>query len=365
MEEREAELKKVVILVALALTLGSPACHSQSLAFNEVAPNFGVTPQGERSAAKIISVSNQDFSQTNNCPMWLAEDSACLVFVTFTPTVPGARTGELTMVPTEGHEQSISLKGFGLSPKDMPSGTLPAQSPSGRTTNNEEKAQELLNDKQFTFQNLLDKKPAEIANIKRVFALSCDTPLKLRSASILLSIGEKDATYFDYLSTHAKNALAHDHDIPWPSLYDEHGESTTPNPVFAEWCNKHDLRFWDMYRVSYYELPSSWYFLGAAGDPRFYELLVSGLHSPNLMLAAAAARGLAKLQDPRAVKELIATGSRVPGEALLGIVQALIYFPSPEAQEAADRLVPEKEKSGLEFYRQEMQKRGFKALFQW
>ena len=81
--------------------------------------------------------------------------------------------------------------------------------------------------------------------------------------------------------------------------------------------------------------------------------------------AATAARGLAKLQDPRAVDELIATGSHVPGEALLGIAQSLIYFSAPKAQMAAEKLTSEKEKRVLEAYRQDMNARGLKALFPW
>jgi PBS lyase HEAT-like repeat len=372
-------LKNVVILTAAALLLGSGICRAQSLVFNETTPDFGAMLQGKPSVQKTISVSNEsdapflfqqivatrDFSQTNNCPTWLLEGSGCLIAITFTPTVGGLRTGELVVVLGEAGEYSIPLKGFGLPSVDAQSEIVNVQSHTERTRNGEEEAQHLINDKRYKLQKLLDKNAADIANSEKVFALTRDTERKERIASILVSLGVKDPSYFDYLSAQAKKALAHDRDMPWPSLYDGNGDSTSPNPAFIEWCDKHQLPFWDMYRVSYYELPAAWYFLAAAGDPRSYDLLISGLHSFNLMIVATAARGLAKLQDPRAVDELIATGSHVPGEALLGIAQSLIYFSAPKAQMAAEKLTSEKEKRVLEAYRQDMNARGLKALFPW
>jgi hypothetical protein len=73
---------------------------------------------------------------------------------------------------------------------------------------------------------------------------------------------------------------------------------------------RHGVEFWDTDRVEFYEMPISWYYFAAAGDPRPYDLLVKGLHFQNLAIAAMAAQGLAKLQDPRAINELIVVGPR-------------------------------------------------------
>jgi hypothetical protein len=103
--------------------------------------------------------------------------------------------------------------------------------------------------------------------------------------------------------------------------------------------------FWDIHNVEYYEVPTAWFYLAAAGDPRAYDLLIKGLHSQNPMIAGMAAWGLAKLQDHRAIDELIATGHQVPGEARACIVRSLVYFDVPKAQAAAEQLMPEKEKT--------------------
>ena len=373
-------MKVRTLQIVLALLLAGPRCGSQTLAFNEVKPQFGSVAVGKSSEPKIISISNvssapifllyirarQDFTQSNECPMWLPESSGCLVFITFTPVAAGPRTGQLYVQWAGGGEQSISLNGLGLPPQDSHDATVPQKvERASRTTNDEEMAHELINDKRYSFQDLLNKSPGAIANSETVFALTKETQRKQRIASILLSIGVKDRVYFDYLTDEARKALAHDHDMPWPLLYGNDWEPKGANPAMNEWCEKHNLPFWDMYRVSYYEITGAWYFLAAAGDPRTYDLLVKGLHSPNPMIAAMAAHGLAKLQDPRAIEELIATGRKVPVEARGGIAEALLFFPDPKAQAAANEILPDKEKNLLEVWRRDIKARGLKVLFPW
>jgi len=116
--------------------------------------------------------------------------------------------------------------------------------------------------------------------------------------------------------------------------------------------------------AAYYEIPLPWYDLAAARDPRSYDLLVQGLHSHNFMIAAAAAKGLARLQDPRAIEELIMTGRRVPGEARAGIVEALLYFNDPKAQAGAEQLSDILDNKHLfDIMRENAKKQGVKRLF--
>jgi hypothetical protein len=368
------------VLMFVSVALATVPGLSQSLVFNETAPQFGSAVLGQPGELKTLSISNvshapvliqtiaaaQDFTQTNNCKTWLAEGSGCLIFVTFAPQAAGPRTGRLTVALVGVGEQSISLNGFGLAPQDAHSEATARQiQAASRTDNNEEKAQKLSNDKQYSFQGLLNKNPGDVANSKVVLALTSDTATKQRIASILLSIGVKDQVYFDYLTDEAKKALAHDHDAPWPLLYDEQRLPKSENPALVEWCKAHGVGFWDMHNVEYYEVPAAWFYLAAAGTPRAYDLLIKGLHSQNPMIAGMAAWGLAKLQDHRAIGELIATGRQVPGEARACIVQSLVYFDDPKAQAAAEELMPEKEKNMVEVYRSEMKKNGMRAMFQW
>lgn len=268
--------------------------------------------------------------------------------------------------------------------------SLPAQK-TVRSKANEEKAQELtkiINSK-YTFEDLLSGNPEAVSLDEQIFVLTSDSRTKRRIAGILMSIGVKDRVYFDYLAGEAKQAL--NNEIPWPSAYDKHGRlnrEITPafiawckrhgldpndprnasyrpaDPAFLDWCMKRHLNFNDTRYAVYYDIPDPWYDLAAARDPRAYDLLIQGLHSHNLMIAALAAKGLARLQDPRAVDELIATGKRVPGEARAAIAQALLYFPGEKAQAAAEAFAEVLEnKKSFEFMQQDAKTKGAKGLF--
>lgn len=373
-------MKVRVIQVLVALLLASPSCLAQTLSFNEVNPIFGAVAVGKSGEPKIISVSNvssapifilqiqatDDFAQGNNCPMWLPEGDACLVYITFTPTATGARTGRLYVDWAGRGDQSIPLSGFGLPLPDSHDATSPATvAVASRTANDEEKADELDHLKGYTFAALLRKNPADIANDERIFSLTRDTEMKERIASILLSLGVSDPIYFDYLTAEAKKVLGHDHDIPWPAIYDADEEPKYANPALNEWCEKHRMDFGAMDDVSKYEMPIAWYNLAAARAPRAYDLLVKGLRSANLMIAWEAANGLAMLQDPRAIDVLITTGRVSHGEARAGIAQSLLFFPDPKAQTAADEIAPIKLKHMMEVWRGEIKAKGLRVLFPW
>ena len=365
---------------ALVLLLTSQPVLAQTVAFNEANPQFGAVTIRESSPPKIISMSNvsttpiflseiratDDFAQSNRCPIWLAEGSGCVIFITFTPRAAGSRSGELVVDWAGGGGQSILLSGLGLpSPESHSGAVAPSSQRASRTTNDEERAQELRNDKKYSFEALLSKSAADVANSETIFALTKDTEAKRRIASVLVHIGIPVRIYFDYLTNEAKKALAHDQDMPWPICYGKDRKSDSASPAFVEWVKNNRLPFWDAYNVSVYEIPSAWYELSAAGDPRTYDLLIKGLHSPNLMIAGTAAGGLAKLQDARAIDELIATGRQMRGEPRLIVARSLLFFPDPKAHAAAEELTPEEEKNWLELQRQDIKARGMRVLFPW
>jgi hypothetical protein len=83
------------------------------------------------SPAQVIAVSNSgnttvqitgitttgDFTQTNNCGAAVAPNSVCNVYVTFTPSASGTRTGSLTVnANTIGAQLIVSLAGTGVYP---------------------------------------------------------------------------------------------------------------------------------------------------------------------------------------------------------------------------------------------------------
>lgn len=263
-----------------------------------------------------------------------------------------------------------------------------------QTKTDDEKAKELmeLNNKKHVFQDLLNGDPEAVAIDKQVFALSTDPELKERIGSILISIGVKDQAYFDYLAKAAKQAL--DNDVPWPSLYDERGRINhkadhpafvawckkhgldpkdernaplrTANPEFLDWCIAHDVRPMNARHDSYYEIPLPWYFVAAAHDPRFYDLLMQGLHSHNLMIAGWAAEGLVRLQDPKALDELIAVGRRMPAEISFMFATSLVRLPDPKAQAAAEEIADAfGDRKMWELFRDDAKKKGVNGLFEW
>jgi HEAT repeat protein len=232
----------------------------------------------------------------------------------------------------------------------------------GQAETNETMAQELLNDKRYSFEDLLHAKPEAVANAKRIFALTSDPQLKQRLASILLSVGARDGTYRDYLAHAAREALADE--TPWPTQFNEKGEASW-NPIFLQWCKKQELSPITIRKRSYYEMPVPWYFLASSGDPAFYELLIEGLHSHNLMIAGLAAKGLARLQDVRAVDSLIDAGKHTSVEARFAIGQSLLYFSCHKAQTAAEEFINDSDKNLFELARRKAREEGVKGLFQW
>ncbi len=73
----------------------------------------GITPSG-------------DFSQTNNCPASLAAAGTCTINVTFTPTLPGTRTGFISVADNAtGTPHKVALSGTGIQPTaDLSAPTL-------------------------------------------------------------------------------------------------------------------------------------------------------------------------------------------------------------------------------------------------
>jgi hypothetical protein len=104
--------------------------HSPGIAFAPGGLNFGQIPVGTASSLPItlIAAGDQnlslssigttgDFKETNNCPAPVLAASNCTLTVTFTPTVPGTRTGSVTVHDTAaGSPHSLALTGVGVGP---------------------------------------------------------------------------------------------------------------------------------------------------------------------------------------------------------------------------------------------------------
>ncbi len=98
-----------VTVSAANLTFSSQATGSTSAAQSVTVTNSG-------SAALSINViaASGDFAQTNTCGTSVAAGASCTISVTFTPTAPGTRSGNLTITDNApASPQSIALSGTG------------------------------------------------------------------------------------------------------------------------------------------------------------------------------------------------------------------------------------------------------------
>jgi hypothetical protein len=233
---------------------------------------------------------------------------------------------------------------------------------SEQQTSNQKRAEDLLNNAKNSFQDLLDGKPEAVANAKQIFALTADTKIKMRAASVLLNIGKADQIHYDYLAGEAEKALRYANEMPWPTVYDKEGKVIDKiSPEFLKWCKARKLDSSETFESAYFVVPGPWLFLASARDPRAHDLLMKGLRSHNPMIVACAAEGLARLQASDALVDIIAVCRRAPLESRYGIARALLFFPDPKAQAAADEAF-KGNKAELDLWRKEIKSKGWKAF---
>lgn len=200
-----------------------------------------------------------------------------------------------------------------------------------------------------------------IPALKEAFERSSDKMQKQDIASALLSYGERDERYLDYLIQHAKAAI--ESDIPFPFSFDNQGRGIKGSfsPEFTAWAEENKVDPKSAAGTALYQLALDVRFLSEAGDSRAFDTLMKGLESHNYIVVIAAARGLARLQDKRAIKPIIETCRRVPAEAADGIARYLVYFDEPAAQAAAEKFV--RSKTALNSVRKRAKEMGVKGIF--
>jgi len=125
--------------------------------------------------------------------------------------------------------------------------------------------------------------------LKEQFVRVREPLLKGKIASVLVSLGSKDDSYWDFLVRLAAPAL--ESDAPDFMSYDSQGRSKPgPSPEFAAWAKGHDVTpngpNGTAAEDSVYIFPAEVALLGTTRDPRAIPLLRRGLLSPNHMRAA-------------------------------------------------------------------------------
>lgn len=179
--------------------------------------------------------------------------------------------------------------------------------------------------------------------LKKQFVRAQDQLDKATIARVLIKLGDKDDTYWDFLMKLVTPAL--ESDAPDFMNFDPQGKSGAgPSPDFIAWARAHNVPpngpNGTAAEDSVYTFPGEIMLLGATGDPRAIPLLRQALSSPNHMIEIAAAQALAELQDKESIPLIIEACKRAPAEAASLIAGALVYFDDPDAQSAVNTYVP-------------------------
>lgn len=169
---------------------------------------------------------------------------------------------------------------------------------------------------------------------------------KAKIAQVLLLLGDRKDVYWNYLAELVKPAL--DGDAPSPIHYDAQGKSIPDlSQEFVTWAQAHGQSPHEAGENATYILPGIVMLVGATADSRALPLLRRALSSPNYLIEAAAAMGLAEMHDVTSVSLIIARCKEAPAEAGSAIAESLVYFDDPQAQNAVDTFLPKEEAKAL------------------
>ena len=169
--------------------------------------------------------------------------------------------------------------------------------------------------------------PAEnLAILKKNFLDSEDELDKARTASALISLGDKDDIYWDFLLRQATSVLEGDASS---AVKNNSQGKPIEGPSEKAWA-KRDRE--DNEMLTFVEI------VAETRDPRGIRLLRSALSSPNSETQNIAAGGLARAQDKDSVPLIIDVCKNAPPDVASVIAaNALVYFDDLRAQGAVDR----------------------------
>jgi len=163
---------------------------------------------------------------------------------------------------------------------------------------------------------------------------------KGKIASALVRLGDNGQVYWDFLENPARTAV--ESGAPFPIRFDAQGKIMPYQytPELLEWAKSRSISPEDAAQIAIYDMPGKVLLLAETGDPRGLPLLRQAMSSPNYMIQAKAAKGLAKLQDKESIPMIIGACQRAPVDMAAVIAQALIFFDDPQAQSAAEKYIP-------------------------
>jgi hypothetical protein len=163
---------------------------------------------------------------------------------------------------------------------------------------------------------------------------------KARTASALISLGDKDDIYWDFLLRLETSLL--EGEVSSAVKSDSQGKPIEWPSSDEAWA-KQDRELNEM--LTFVEI------VDATRDPRGIRLLRRALSSPNSETQNIAASGLARAQDKDSVSLIIDVCKNAPPDvASVVAANALVYFDDPRAQSAADQYLS---KDAAKFAREE------------
>jgi hypothetical protein len=179
-----------------------------------------------------------------------------------------------------------------------------------------------------------------IPTLEQKFASPQDEIDKMRLASALVRLGDKNPSYWEYLFARAQASLKDE--APSFLIYDSDGKSKPgPSPEFRKWADAHHVSIGPAAQDAIYSVPAKIGFLAQTMDRRAIPLLRQALLSPNYMVEVFASLGLAKLEDRDSIPLIIEACRRAPAEAASSIAESLVYFDDPDAQSTVDIYLPQ------------------------
>lgn len=213
----------------------------------------------------------------------------------------------------------------------------------------------------FAMRRLIDiGNPVVIPRLEEAFSRERRDPAREFLAATLVDLGDPKPKYFGYIAERATTAVTSD--LPFPVQFSSRirpGANLPPlKAAFVHWVQQHDVDLDTTLWQATFDMPGAVEALGEAGDQRSRPIFLRGLKSPNILVVFAAALGLARLQDNKAVPSIIVAAKREPYEERRMIAKALLYFSTPKAQHAAERLVGDPVL--IQCWRVEVKKRGWK-----
>jgi PBS lyase HEAT-like repeat len=182
--------------------------------------------------------------------------------------------------------------------------------------------------------------PRILPALEEAFARHNAKEEKQEIAVTLIRLGNKSATYFDFLAGFARAAV--EDRTPYFIAFDRNGKEIRGqlSAEFENFCQLNGLDPKATAAKQFGDYIQDVHFLARAQDPRATEIFHRGLESPYPNVVGYSVEGLGRLQDTAAIPLIEKACERLKGAQ--GVVaMALPWYGTPEAEALMERLMPD------------------------